>query len=465
MSRALYDKRVAVDADAVIEDAIRDLIQGAPCIDMGASTHHVVVVAAPAGAGKSYFCATVVEELCTAHPRSTGLALVCTPTNDQAWDLASNLARRLPLERIALMPASSKTPPADLLALSNVDVIGPEDAGQARIVIATLDKASDAHGRGKLTARFEYLLMDEAYQGSSAQYYGVGALAGRHLLVGDPGQIAPFTTMPDADRWRGLLEDPVSSAVGVLLRHHPNVPVYRLPITRRLPPSALAVCSAFYPEHRFRAWVTPNARQFSLAPGRKRGYKATIDRVADLAASTGWAWVRLPERAVLSADPDSIRAITDILSQLLDRSPTVSCERARATGPLRRDRIAVSVSHNDQKDLLRVQFDEVGLSDIRVDTANKLQGLEFDLTVAWHPLAGLSETDRFHLEPGRMCVMTTRHRHACIVVGRRSDADLLGGVPPAAEAWGEGEMDPEVEGWFAHRATFDQLALAAVDVD
>src|SRR6202011_4357371 len=95
---------------------------------------------------------------------------------------------------------------------------------------------------------------------------------------------------------------------------------------------------------------------------------------------------------------------------------------------LDRLRIAISVSHNDQKDLLRVHLDEQGLDDVRVDTANKLQGLEYDLTIAWHPLAGLAEPDRFHLEPGRMCVMTTRHRHACIVVGRRSDTTLLDGV-------------------------------------
>ncbi|MFZ6005763.1 MAG: hypothetical protein ACOYXM_17705 [Actinomycetota bacterium] len=463
MSKRFYDAVVADAADAVIAAAIHDLLRGEPSIMIGESKHHVVVVAAPAGAGKSYFCGTVVEELCAAHPRVGALALVCSPTNDQAWDLAANLARRLPHERIALMPASSKTPPEALTTLPNVEVVKAEDAAGERIVVATLDKTADAHGRGSLTAHFKYLLMDEAYQGSSAQYYCVAALADRHLLVGDPGQIMPFTTMPDPDRWRGLLEDPVSSAVTVLLRHHPRVP-YRLPITRRLPPSAVPVCASFYPDHRFGAWVTESARRLELAAGHKRGHRAVIDQVADLAASTGWAWVRLPERAVLSADPDSIQVIADVVTGLLDRSPNVSCERVPKAGPLQHDRIAISVSHNDQKDLLRVHFDDLGLADVRIDTANKLQGLEFDLTVAWHPLAGLSETDRFHLEPGRMCVMTTRHRHACIVVGRKSDADLLDGVPPAADAWGDGEMDPEVEGWFAHRATFDQLERVAVDI-
>jgi hypothetical protein len=63
-----------------------------------------------------------------------------------------------------------------------------------------------------------------------------------------------------------------------------------------------------------------------------------------------------------------------------------------------------------------------------------------------------------------MCVMASRHRHACIVVGRASDATLLDGVPPAADAWADGQMDPAVDGWFAHRATFDHLGRVAVDV-
>jgi hypothetical protein len=462
----MYDRAVERAADAVIDWAIADLLHGDPSIHIDGSDHHVVVVAAPAGAGKSYFCATAIGELCVAFPATANLALVCTPTNDQAWDLAGNLARRLPSEQIALMPASSSKarPPEALTTLPNVVVVDAAGAAGERVVVSTLDKAADAHGRASLSARFRFLLVDESYQASSAQYYGVGGLADRHLLVGDPGQIAPFTTMADADRWRGLPEDPVASAVGVLLRHHRNVPVHRLPITRRLPPSAVPLCSAFYPDHRFGAWVTDGARRLDLAEGRKRGTDTLIDRAADLAATTGWAWVRLPEQAVLSADPDTIDVITRLVTRVLDRAPALTSELTPEPVPLMPRRIAVSVSHNDQKDLLRVRFDREGLTEVRVDTANKLQGLEYDLTVAWHPLAGLSETDRFHLEPGRMCVMTTRHRHGCIVVGRRSDADLLAGVPPAADAWGDGEMDPEVEGWFAHRAAFDHLDRVAVDL-
>src|SRR5262245_48964871 len=38
-----------------------------------------------------------------------------------------------------------------------------------------------------------------------------------------------------------------------------------------------------------------------------------------------------------------------------------------------------------------------------VETANKLQGLEFEVAFVWHPLAGLPEADGFHLDPGRLC--------------------------------------------------------------
>ena len=65
-----------------------------------------------------------------------------------------------------------------------------------------------------------------------------------------------------------------------------------------------------------------------------------------------------------------------------------------------RERVAIGVSHNDQKVMVRGLLERAGLSGVVVDTANKLQGLEFDVSVCWHPMAGLDETDEFHLEFG-----------------------------------------------------------------
>jgi len=182
-----------------------------------------------------------------------------------------------------------------------------------------------------------------------------------------------------------------------------------------------------------------------------------LDRALDLAGAEGWAHVELPDAPVLTADPETIALIVGLLRRLADRDPTVRCERVRHAEPLALERIAVGVSHNDQRDLLRVALDAAGFHDVVVSTANKLQGLEFDLVVAWHPLAGLPEPDGFHLDPGRLCVLLTRHRHACIVIGRTGDRAFLDGIPPSTPAYLGWDPDPVLDGWGVHQAVFARL--------
>ena len=129
-------------------------------------------------------------------------------------------------------------------------------------------------------------------------------------------------------------------------------------------------------------------------------------------------------------------------------------ERVPGGRALRPGRIAVGVSHNDQKDLLRMALDDAGLGAVPVSTANKLQGRIRCLVICWHPLAGLPDTDAFHLEPGRLCVLLTRHRHACIVVGRAGDRELLAGIPPTTPAYLGADDDPVLDGWGTHQAVF-----------
>ena len=124
----------------------------------------------------------------------------------------------------------------------------------------------------------------------------------------------------------------------------------------------------------------------------------------------------------------------------------------------------MGVSHNDQKDLLRVALAARGLSRVVVETANKLQGLEFEVVVAWHPLAGLPEPDGFHLDPGRLCVLLTRHRHACVVVGRAGDKEMLEDQPPPpTPAYLGWDPDPVLDGWEVHRQVFEALEPHRVD--
>ncbi len=123
--------------------------------------------------------------------------------------------------------------------------------------------------------------------------------------------------------------------------------------------------------------------------------------------------------------------------------------------------VAVGVSHNDQKNQVRMALDARGLCDVVVETANKLQGLEFEVVVVWHPLSGLSEADEFHLDPGRLCVLLTRHRQACIVVGRVGISDLLDDQPPPPTAAYLGHYsDPLLDGWEVHQEIYSALTFS-----
>lgn len=462
---AIFDEELAEQAELVAQQAITLLLDGTPTIRVEGREYQVIVVAAPAGAGKTEFTCSVVERAVARHPAKNAVIVVATPTNDQAYEMVRRIAIRVPGNTVAFVPAKNRNLPIATAALPNVAEVHASVANHYPIVVGTLDKLGDAHARGDLTAGFDFLVIDEAYQAHSAHYYGVAALADRHLLVGDPGQLEPFSTMQDADRWRGLPEDPMQSAVAVVCANHPSVPVLRLPITRRLPPSAVPIVAAFYPNHRFGAWTLPGTRSLTLLPAVSTGRTAVLDDAVQRAAAGGWAYVRLPESPVLTADPATVALIGDLAARLFARGPTVTNEQSGTNArPLERNRVAVAVSHNDQKDAVRSRLDNSGLTEIRVDTANKLQGLEFDVVIAWHPLAGLPQPDGFHLDPGRLCVMLTRHRHACIVVGRAGDADLLESAPPPADAWLGYDGSPEIDGWFSHHIVFDQLSPHTVDL-
>jgi hypothetical protein len=341
-------------------------------------------------------------------------------------------------------------------------------AAQARgeaVVVGTLSKLGDAFSRGSLDP-FDALLIDESYQADSAKYFAVGELAPLHLLVGDGGQISPFSTIDDPGRWRGLPEDPLQTAVGVLRRNHPTTPVHAMPITRRLDQRAVQVARLFYPDLPFAPAVLAGVRKLRLraAPAATRRL-GRLDKALDLAAREGWAHVELPQAAVLQADPEATDLLAAIVYRLFQRQPAVCCERQMRRAALRPDQVAVGVSHNDQKDFLRIALDARGLSGVAVETANKLQGLEYEVVFVWHPLAGLPEADPFHLDPGRLCVLLTRHRQACIVVGRRGDSNLLEDqLPPPTAAYLGWDPDPLLDGWEIHREVFAALEPWRVSV-
>jgi hypothetical protein len=105
---------------------------------------------------------------------------------------------------------------------------------------------------------------------------------------------------------------------------------------------------------------------------------------------------------------------------------------------------------------VRSALADLGVTEVTVDTANRLQGREFDVTVVLHPLSGRPDATAFHLETGRLCVLASRHRHACIVVCRAGVPDLLDDHP-STEPVQLGVTVKFPDGWEAHHAVLARL--------
>jgi hypothetical protein len=77
--------------------------------------------------------------------------------------------------------------------------------------------------------------------------------------------------------------------------------------------------------------------------------------------------------------------------------------------------IAVVAPHVSQASAIRALLDDQ--PDVLTGTANQLQGLERAAVIALHPLAGYRDPGaEFSADPGRACVMLTRHRAHLTVI-------------------------------------------------
>ncbi|MET8869578.1 AAA family ATPase [Nonomuraea sp. NPDC004580] len=416
------------------EQVIRNVLADLP-------RHRGVVVDSPPGAGKS----TLVVRA-AAHIAATGEPLmIVAQTNEQVDDLVARISANHPHLSVGRLSASGYVPPLRMLELPGVRVgTRIQDLGDPDIVIATADKWAWIGDRV-----WPWAIVDEAYQMRSDKLLRIAGLFERALFVGDPGQLDPFSIV-DGDRWSGLSWDPLQSAVSVLLRHNPDLPVHRLPVSWRLPASAAPVVSrAFYPFTGFRSGTGEGDRWLELSTG---GMGTVHDRALEEAARSGWALLELPNRHTVRTDGEAVQAVALLAERLLQRGAVAGSEQGER--PVTADRIAVGAAHRDQVAAIRA----AGLPpEITVDTANRLQGREYDVTIVLHPLSGRRDATAFHLESGRLCVLASRHRHACVVVARAGIAELLD-AHPSAEPVQLGVPVKFPDGWEANQSVLEHLA-------
>ncbi|MFF8903482.1 AAA domain-containing protein [Streptomyces olivaceoviridis] len=410
-------------------------------------TERGVVVDSPPGAGKSTLVVRAALELAAAGRP----LMIVAQTNAQVDDLVLRLAEKnpdLPVGRLHSSDTDAYDAALDALPQVRTSAKAADLSGLP-VVLSTAAKW--AHVR--VDEPWRHAIVDEAYQMRSDSLLAVAGLFERALFVGDPGQLDPFSIV-GSEQWAGLSYDPSASAVTTLLAHNPELPQHRLPVSWRLPASAAPLVSeAFYPYTPFRSGTSHGDRRLAFAvPSDGSG----PDRVIDEAAESGWGLLELPARHTPRTDPEAVRAVAAVVRRLLDRGGAATSERAPHPTPLTADRVAVGTAHRDQAAAIRAALADLGVPDVTVDTANRLQGREYDVTVVLHPLSGRPDATAFHLETGRLCVLASRHRHACIMICRAGVTDLLDDYP-STEPVQLGTLVKFPDGWEANHAVLSHL--------
>ncbi|MFC9399200.1 AAA family ATPase [Streptomyces sp. NPDC057027] len=418
---------------------------------LDSATGRGVVVDSPPGAGKS----TLVKRA-TGHLTAAGhQVMIVAQTNEQVDDLVDNIAREHPDLPVGRLHALVYAPPERILRHDNVR--RSREAADLRdlpVVISTAKKWSTV-SPAKCDP-WRWAIVDEAYQMRSDALLAAAPLFARDdsqvLLVGDPGQLDPFATV-DTDRWHGLSWDPLRNAVDVTLAHNPGLLRHQLPVSWRLPEMAAPLVEkAFYPFYPFTSGTTATDRilTYRTAPHRTTPADAVLAR----AAESGWGLLELPARHTLDDDPEVAGALAETTARLLERGALVNEE------PLAASRIAIGAARTIQVDAVRTQLEKLGITGVTVDTANRLQGREFDVTLVWHPLSGRQDASAFHLETGRLCVLLSRHRFACVVVARAGITDLLDRHPRSSPVYLD--VPPKFpDGWRAHQVVMEHLENGA----
>jgi len=423
-----------------------------------------VVVDSPPGAGKSTLVVAAAASLAERGER----VIVVGQTNEQVDDLIDRMAGDHGVLRIGRLSAQDYTPAERVARHENVTVsTAVADLVDHPVTVATAAKWATMADSG---ARWPWAIVDEAYQMRSDALLRIAHRFDKALFVGDPGQLDPFSTV-ETERWLGLNWDPMSSAVAVLLTNNPEIPVHTLPVSWRLPATAApVVSSAFYPFSGFSAatGLSERAMGWNTHPFGMSAFDLALQTAAD----SGWALLELPHRHTLRTDAEAVDACAELAARLLLRGAVTVSER----GP--RDvtaaRIAIGVAHRDQAAAVRRALaaraaaypvlSNTGLSEngrdvtrVVADTANRLQGREFDVLIMLHPLSGRRDATAFHLEAGRLCVLASRHRHACVVVARAGIPELLD-AHPSTEPVHLGVPVKFPDGWEAHQSFMAHLA-------
>lgn len=394
-----------------------------------------LVVKAPPGSGKTYLLVQASKAAVERH-RALRIAIACQ-TNSQADDVC----RRLAAAGVASVRlASSEGPVMAAYGLVAVIRSGSEIPAGGAVVVATSKKWSMGNPPA---VPFDVMLIDEAWQLAFGDFTALTKVTGRFVLVGDPGQIAPVMSI-DTAQWSELQAGPQMPTPEALLALHPGMARVELTHTHRLSHETAAVVRNFYDFH-FDAVAQPGERRVTARLGGDHG------RIGEALSETGLALAELPTPdggPPEESDRELAASVAEIVCALLDAGTEVNFDgESKRLEPAD---IGIVATHRILNTELRLAL-AAGLREhVRVDTAERWQGLERRFMVAVHPLSGCVAPTEFDLGTGRLCVMASRHQCGLLVVtrdhvGQTLEQSLLPATQPL------GKPDVAGRGLASHR--------------
>ena len=399
----------------------------------------ISVVSAAPGSGKSTALLEIARTLLG--EADSHRILIAAQTNNQATDLAIKLKQKHPALRVARLVSSRLERPEEFTGdwLTSSDQL-PDD--EKSIVIGTTAKLSQAL-KQLIKIQVDYLLVDEAFQMSWASFMQLSSLSSNFVLIGDGGQIDPVVTV-DTSRWESSKFPPHWPAPKtVALRKTTLGNKYKeaqLNYCWRLPRNSVDYIKPFYEQLELEVLPVPNVDErvltFTTQPS---GADIVLHNALDLSRDGSPVLVTIPDETngtPVNADRALAKEIALALELLLESNPTWEMKDNPKTpsGQLKLDDIAICstkramnalIEHEIQAVLKKAPLElrnpraaNLPNFGLKVDTPERLQGLEFKVFFAVHPLSSSTNPSAFDLETGRLCVMASRHQIALVMFSR-----------------------------------------------
>lgn len=414
----------------------------------------VIVVEAPPGAGKTFLVGVAV-----AHAVERGKTpLVVANSYEQIFGAVKRVTGLFPKIRPVIFASKDRKNKE----FARAAALGFEWAvtwGEVALAIekrkpvfTVVSKARTARlgPEGEAEYIFPWMILDEAWQVTDAEFSLLAPLADRFLMVGDRGQIQPIVTS-DAAQWRNDPLGPhLAAPEAIVLREHLREEVERTPMTRsrRLPQRSVEIVQPiFYPTLPFTG--AQEVRELEHVPQEDNSPAEDALMAACGPNPSGFIPVQVSGHGRRDAtDIGALEAMADLAEHILRTAPIiVTGDERREAGP---EDVVLLVTRNNERRWLQQRLTE--WPGITVATANKFQGSERAIALTLHPLSGKTRTNDFDLESGRLCVVLSRHTHACFIFHRPGVGALIERrTPNSARALGSA-IDHAFAGWLAHRS-------------